>query len=114
MYVAGDFVDYAGKKEDAGSFEHYIKQLEEWAKSSHAVPKVRSIYNYLRKGQLIKDLIEHNILVVDADHRLIEKWEKKHELLYPAKPPIFAVLAGGQETAFIRFNVYSPNSYNFV
>lgn len=108
IYVAGDFTTYAGKEEDAESFAHYIKQLEEWANSPYASPKVRSIYNYLRKGQLIKDLLEHKLLFVDDDQRLIEKWDKKYESLHPVKPLIFAAVAGGQESAFIRFNVYSP------
>ncbi|MEK4509142.1 type I-C CRISPR-associated protein Cas8c/Csd1 [Paenibacillus anaericanus] len=109
VYVAGDFTVYSGEGEDAESFIHYIKQLGEWANSPHGTSKVRSIYNYLKKGQLIRDLVEHNILFIDSDHRLIEKWDKKYELLHSDKPPIFAAVAGGQESAFIRFNVYSPS-----
>jgi CRISPR-associated protein Csd1 len=109
VYVAGDFTTFAGSGEEAESFAHYIKKLEEWSNSSYATSKVRSIYNYLRKGQLIKDLVEHHILYVDSDHRLIEKWDKAYESsLSSDKPPIFSVVAGGQESAFIRFNVYSP------
>lgn len=107
-YVAGDFVAYGGQIKKEEPFTYFIKQLEGWAQSPYAVPKVRSIYNYLRKGQLIKDLILAKILCVDADNKLIEKWDKKYESLYPEKPLIFSTVTGGQESAFIRFNVYSP------
>ncbi|WP_019636672.1 type I-C CRISPR-associated protein Cas8c/Csd1 [Paenibacillus fonticola] len=109
-YVAGDFAAYGGqiKKEEPSTY--YIKQLEEWANSPYAAAKVRSIYNYLRKGQLIKDLIAWKVIYVDADNKLIEKWDKKYEVLYGERPAIFSVVAGGQESAFIRFNVYSPKS----
>lgn len=109
VYVAGDFAAYAGKGEDEDSFSHYIKQLEEWANSPYATSKIQSIYKYLVKRRLIQDLVEHSILCVDSDNRLIEKWDKKYETLYPEKPSIFSVVAGGQESAFVRFNVYSPD-----
>ncbi|MEF2967717.1 type I-C CRISPR-associated protein Cas8c/Csd1 [Paenibacillus sp. M1] len=109
VYVAGDFAEYTGKKEDSESFHQYIKQLEEWAISPYATSKVRSIFHYLKKGRLIRDLVEHKILIVDVNHRLIEKWDKKYESLYSEKPPIFSAVAGGQESTFIRFNVYSPS-----
>lgn len=107
VYVAGDFTAYAGSGNEAESFAHYIKQLEDWANSSYATWKVQSIYNYLKKGCLIQDLIKERILFVDTDKRLIEKWDKRYESLYPEKPFIFSVLAGGQESAFVRFNVRS-------
>lgn len=108
-YVAGDFVAYGGQIKKEEPYTYYIKQLESWAQSPYATAKVRSIYNYLRKGQLIQDLVNEKILCVDADHKLIDKWDKKYESLYPEKPLIFSTVTGGQESAFIRFNVYSPN-----
>ncbi len=109
VYVAGDYAAFAGEEGDKESFLHYIKQLEEWADSPYATSKVRSIFNYLRNGHLIRDLVENNILFVDANERLIEKWDKQYESSrQPDKPPIFAAVAGGQESAFIRFNIYSP------
>jgi CRISPR-associated protein Csd1 len=109
VYVAGDFAAYTGAKDEEESFLSYIKQLEDWASSPYATAKVKSIFNYLSKGQLIKDLVEHKILYVDTNNRLIEKWDKQYESLYSEKPPIFSAVNGGQETAFIRFNVYSTN-----
>ncbi|WP_138494921.1 type I-C CRISPR-associated protein Cas8c/Csd1 [Paenibacillus pinistramenti] len=109
VYVAGDYSEYAGSSADKESFLAYIKQLEEWAGSPYAVPKVKSIFNYLSQGRLIQDLVDHRILCVDANGRLLDKWDKKDGPSASEKPAIFAVVAGGQESAFVRFNVYSPD-----
>lgn len=108
-YVAGDYAAYGGAIKKEEPFTYYIKQLEDWANSPHAAAKVKSIYHYLSKGRLIQDLVKHKILYLDADNRLIDKWDKKYEALYGSKPPIFSVISGEQESAFVRFNVYSPN-----
>lgn len=108
-YVAGDFVAYGGKIKKEEPFTYYIAQLQEWAESPYATAKVKSIYKYLSKKQLIKDLVAQKILYLDADGNLIETWDKKYESLHGEKPPIFSVVVGGQESAFIRFNVYSPD-----
>lgn len=103
-YVAGDFAKYGGQiKTEEIPFETYIHQLKEWAESSYATDKVKSIYTYVRKGQLIKDLVDEKILWLDDNDELLASWGKKEE-----KPPIFSVVAGGQESAFIRFTVHEP------
>ncbi|MGG2196387.1 type I-C CRISPR-associated protein Cas8c/Csd1 [Paenibacillus sp.] len=109
-YVAGDYAAYGGEIKKEEPFTSYIKQLEDWANSPYAIAKVKSIFRYLSKGRLIQDLVEHKILYLDADHRLIDKWDdKKYEALYGSKPPIFSMISGEQASAFVRFNVYSPN-----
>lgn len=108
-YVAGDFVAYGGIVKKEEPFTYYIKQLKEWANSPYATTKVKSIFSYLSKKRLIKDLVEEKIIYLDSDCNLIGSWDKKYESLYGEKPPIFSVVTGGQESAFIRFNVYSPN-----
>ncbi|MFD2370670.1 type I-C CRISPR-associated protein Cas8c/Csd1 [Brevibacillus sp. GCM10020057] len=106
-YVAGDFVAYGGEIKKEEPFAYYIKQLEAWANSEHAVPKVKSIYRYLRKGRLIQDLVNEKVLYTDADGRLLNKWDKKAEELHGARPQIFSVLTGEIASAFVRFNVRS-------
>lgn len=108
-YVAGDFVQFGGKIKQEEPFTFYIKQLRQWANSPYANDKVRSINTYLSKKQLIKDLVEERILYLDENGHLISSWDKKYEPMHGEKPPIFSVVAGGQESAFIRFNVYSPD-----
>ncbi|MFB9276429.1 type I-C CRISPR-associated protein Cas8c/Csd1 [Cohnella cellulosilytica] len=108
-YVAGDFVTYGGEAKKEDPFAAYIKQLGEWAESPYAVPKVISIYRYLRKGRLIEDLVKERILYTDANKRLLDKWEQEG-----VKPPIFSVMVGGPEGLFVRFNVRSDDDFNVV
>ncbi|WP_195572565.1 type I-C CRISPR-associated protein Cas8c/Csd1 [Paenibacillus sp. 1001270B_150601_E10] len=108
-YVAGDFTAYGDvvKKEDP--FQAYIEQLEDWATSPYAHPHVKSIYKYLSKRRLIQDLVKEGKLALDAESHLIGKWDKKYMTMYPEKPEIFSSLTGEQESAFIRFTVYSSD-----
>lgn len=109
-YVAGDFTNYGGEIKKENPFSAYIDNLHNWAHSPYATAKVKSIYRYLSKGCLIQDLIRQSILFVDEHNRLIDKWIKEqHEALTGPKPPIYSVVAGGVESAFVRFTVYSPN-----
>lgn len=104
-YVAGDFVTYGGKIKKEEPFAAYIRNLEAWANSPYACTKVKSIYSYLSKRTLIRDLVQEKVLFLDAEGRLIEKWDKKAEELHGEKPKLFSLIAGEQESAFIRLNV---------
>ncbi|MBO0992570.1 type I-C CRISPR-associated protein Cas8c/Csd1 [Bacillus sp. SD088] len=108
-YVAGDFVTYGGKIKKEEPFTFYIAQLKEWANSLYANDKVKTIYQYLSKGKLIQDLVRDKVLYLDENDQLIKKWDKKYEDLHGEKPKIFTVIAGEQESAFVRFNIHSPN-----
>lgn len=108
-YVAGDFVAYGGKIKKEEPFTYYIHQLREWAESPYATAKVKAIYTYLSGKHLIKDLVEARILYLNANGQLIDKWDKKYESLYGKKPPIYSTVVGSIESAFVRFNVYSPD-----
>lgn len=111
-YVAGDYVKYGGTVKEGKilPFDAYINNLQEWAKSQHAVDKVKSIYTYVSKGRLIEDLVKHGILVLDEKGQLIQKWKKDYEKTIGEKPVIFSSGATDQFSAFVRFNVYSPTS----
>ncbi|MFD0714158.1 type I-C CRISPR-associated protein Cas8c/Csd1 [Paenibacillus sp. GCM10027626] len=115
-YVAGDFVKFGGKVKKEEPFAAYIKQLESWSSSPYAVPKVNSIYRYLSKGRLIEDLVNEQVLALDGAGKLIEKWDdnKKYNELHSGKPAIFSVVAGEQESAFVRFNVRSEHDLTKV
>ncbi|MBM7702895.1 type I-C CRISPR-associated protein Cas8c/Csd1 [Metabacillus iocasae] len=107
-YVAGDFIAYGGKIKKEEPFSYYIKNLSDWANSPYATNKVKSIYSYLNKKRLVRDLLEERILGLDENGELIEKWQPKYDSLYEQKPAIFSVIPGDQSSAFIRFNVHSP------
>ena len=109
-YVAGDYAAYGGEIKKEEPFPYYIKQLENWANSPFAVNNVSSIYRYLQQGRLIEDLVENRILFMwTRIIGLLNKWDKQAEALHGAKPPLFSVITGDQGSAFIRFNVYSPD-----
>ncbi|UII54166.1 type I-C CRISPR-associated protein Cas8c/Csd1 [Cytobacillus spongiae] len=108
-YVAGDFVAYGGAIKKEEPFSYYISQLKEWAESSNATAKVKSIYCYLKKRKLISDLVTAGILHVDANGKLIDTWDKKAESFLGEKPSIFSAVTGSQESAFVRFNVVSSD-----
>ncbi|MUG22336.1 type I-C CRISPR-associated protein Cas8c/Csd1 [Paenibacillus macerans] len=111
-YVAGDFVKYGGqiKNPDEVPFDKYIRNLEEWANSPYATEKLKCIYTYLRKGRLIEDLVAAKIIKLDENGRLIEKWDDKYKAKLGEKPPIFSSGAAETSSAFIRFNVFTPDS----
>ncbi|RJE85189.1 type I-C CRISPR-associated protein Cas8c/Csd1 [Paenibacillus sp. 1011MAR3C5] len=107
-YVAGDLIAYGGEQKKEDPFAAYIKQLKGWAQSPYATDKVKSIYSYVSKGTLVRDLIQRQILHADEQNRLIQKWDKGSD---SARPPIYSVLAGDLSSAFVRFNVYAPGEY---
>mgnify|MGYP001158006857 CR=1 FL=1 len=106
-YVAGDYAAYGGSRRNEEQFAAYIQQLQDWASSPYASSKVKSIYAYLSKRTLIRDLVQARILFLDENHRLIDKWNEHAERLHGSKPPLFSVLVGELEKAFVRFTVRS-------
>lgn len=108
-YVAGDFLKYGGQIKKEEPFTYYITQLKDWADSPYSNETVKSIYKYLSKKQLISDLVNAKVLFLDANDKLIDSWDEKYKSLHGDKPPIFSVISGGQESAFVRFAIYSPD-----
>lgn len=121
QYIAGDFLDFGGEvtvgyaKNPKVPYENYIKDLSDWCSSPYGHPKVSVILAYLRKGQVIQDLVNHRILHVGSSGRLLYEWEEEGG----ETPPIFKLLAGKldskgkrqawQAEAFVKFSVEIPN-----
>lgn len=103
-YVAGDYNSYGGDPKKVNDYSEYIMQLKEWRESPFSTPKIESIYSYLSKGTLIEDLINDKKLWADDKHQLLSKWNNT----LGDRPEIFGVVAGEQDTAFVRFDVYYP------
>lgn len=106
-YTAGDFVKYGGKIGKVDPYEAYLNNLAHWVQSPYKNVKVEAIYNYLKKGCLIQDLVEDKVIYLDEHGKMIEKWNKKHEEIYGERPEIFSAVTGKQESAFVRFTVHS-------
>lgn len=104
MFVAGDYAHYTGEEEKAACYDRYIEQLGEWCASSFRHPHIEAIYQYVKKGTVIRDLVEKGLLVLDDQGKLLSKWTNKDE----EKPAIFSVIASEQQSAFIRFNIHKP------
>lgn len=104
MYVAGDYVTYTNDTERQEGYICYIKQLKEWCESSYSHPHVNAIYQYVKQGTLIHDLVEENVLHVNENGLLLTKWNGAAE----DKPKIFSIITGEQQSAFVRFNIHVP------
>lgn len=92
-YVAGDYKKYTGI-DNTKHHEEYMKSLERWVQSPYTSPKIKAVYEYLRKGCIIEDLVDVNIFSVE-NGKLTDKWLKTK----------IKLSAGKQEEAFVRFRV---------
>jgi len=107
QYVAGDFEKYGGTvtigfvNDPEEPYRNYIKVLTDWCESKFAHPKAQAVLKYVKKKNLIKDLIAHQILFVGEDRKLLPKSERKRQ---KTASDIFAVV-GSQEDSFIRWEV---------
>lgn len=70
-YIAGDFSmhceDGKQKKSAEDKFQCYMDNLEKWAGSEEAHPKVRSICDYLSKKMIISDLVKAGLVELRED-----------------------------------------------
>lgn len=108
-YTAGDFTDYGGKIGRNDPYKAYVDNLKKWVDSPGCHPKVQAIYEYVKKGRLIQDLVEDKVIYLDENQKMIKKWNKEYEKLYERRPSIFTIVPGNQESAFVRFRVHSPH-----
>ena len=72
QYVAEDYPKFGGKKN--GYFLGYLKQLEAWCDSSNSHPKAQAVLDYVRKGTVVKDLVEHQVLIA-RNSVLLTNWD---------------------------------------
>lgn len=71
-YVAGDYEFYCSKKKAGEYYQNYIHQLEEWVRfGRHSY--TNAIYTYLRKGNLIEDLVKSGMLKITKSGTLDEE-----------------------------------------
>lgn len=98
-YVAGDYSKYT-REDKEKYYEAYINGLREWAESEYTHPMVQAIYLYLKKGCLIQDLLERELLKLDEKGRLSDE--------------VYKLQNFGQTGAVVRFKVSHPNVYGEV
>lgn len=85
QYIAGDFVEYGGEvtsgyaKKPREPYEKYTKILSNWCESPYPNTKAQAILKYIKKLNVIKDLIDFQILFVDDNKKLLKSWEEDEE-----------------------------------
>ncbi|MDR0977676.1 MAG: type I-C CRISPR-associated protein Cas8c/Csd1, partial [Endomicrobium sp.] len=68
QYIAKDYVNYSGNK--GSYFNEYFNQLEQWNNSKYSNPKIKAVYEYVKKGTVVKDLVNCAVVYVDVDRNL--------------------------------------------
>lgn len=106
-YCAKDYPLHGGKK---SSFKEYESLLSAWCNSEFAHPKAQAVLSYVRAGTVITDLVNADVLHVDANDHLLTRWTGAG----PA-PDLFRMLtpkAGerDQGDAFVRWQVWEPDN----
>ncbi|WKK70079.1 type I-C CRISPR-associated protein Cas8c/Csd1 [Brochothrix thermosphacta] len=99
MYVAGDYEAYGGKIKKDNPHQAYLEQLERWCAFDNDNEQIQAVYQYVKKGCLIADLVARGVLYTE-NGKLLLKWSGSTN-----KPAIFQALAGDQTTTFVRFKV---------
>lgn len=84
----------------------YEYLLERWCASPYSHLKAEAVLKYVKKGTVIKDLIDSKVLFAGEDGKLLRKWDKKQKGIVP---DIFKLPLGEQGDAFIRWIVEIPN-----
>ncbi|MDR1885595.1 MAG: type I-C CRISPR-associated protein Cas8c/Csd1 [Synergistaceae bacterium] len=115
QYVAGDYPDHGGGKnsyfDDFKSGNEtrdgYISLLGKWCVAS-GHPKLRAVYEYVKKRRVIRDLADSGVLHLDENGRLIKSWTGGD-----GEPAIFKVLTKrsgeiDQGDVFVRWRVSIP------
>ena len=113
QYLAGDFLAYGGvvtsgfSKKPEFPHDNYMKELNDWMKSTQH-PSLISIYRYLSKNKLIKDLVASKIIPLTDE----DKFETVQIGDTNTKSLIYGVLSNKAppQNAFIRWSVESKSS----
>ena len=93
VYVAGDYSNHVkgAKKNTAAYFEAYIRQLSGWVQSAYSDRLIRTVYDYLRRGTLIADLLQCGVLKAAENSRFLDESYKVAKI--------------AQSDCFVRFTV---------
>lgn len=89
QYVAKDYPEYGGRKKSY--FTSYEQQLAGWCDSSCAHSKAVAVYRYIKKGELVKNLIESKVFHIGDDGKFLAYWPFEVDQESPV-PSIYKVL----------------------
>ena len=105
QYIAADYKEYGGNKK--AYYKSYLSNLEAWCNSKFSHRKVKAIFEYVKDGTVIKDLVKEKVLIVGSNGKLLKKWDGDSR----QKPSIFSLFQNDawQADAFVRWMVEIPN-----
>lgn len=112
QYVSGDYLEYGGvvtsgfSKDPQEPYRNFVKTLTQWCESDFSHPSAHAVLKYVKKGSIIKDLIDHRILHVGSNGKFHSKKEVQRE---KNAKDIFSVV-DPQENAFVRWIVENTES----
>jgi len=71
QYCAQDYPKYGGVK--PSYFDSYIEQLSKWAESEYSHTKVKAVYKYVKKGNVVNDLINQKLLAIQNKKLVVDR-----------------------------------------
>ena len=89
-YIAGDYSKYTGESREK-YYESYMEGLHSWVQSDYTHLAIQLIYTYLKKGEVIRDLLNKEVLHLDENNKLTDQYKLQ---------------GSGQTGANVRFRVY--------
>lgn len=98
VYLAGDYNQYVAdmklkEQENAQKcYQAYMQQLEKWYDSEDTHSAVKAVFEYLKKGTLIRDLVETHSMMIDETTGKLKEKEKISDII--------------QTEAFVRFRIH--------
>lgn len=121
QYCAADYQKWGGNKAPYYSdhtnkkgeiVKGYETLLSAWCASEHRHFKAEAVLAYVRKGEIVANLVREKILHVGNDGKLLGNWNAD-----TPTPDIFRILTPDQKTkqrdqgnAFIRWHVWEPDN----
>ena len=88
QYVAKDFLDFGGEK---SFYSEYHELLTTWCESVFSHPKACAVLRYIKRGDVIWDLVDANILYLGDCKKLCKEWPFEDTAENP-KPTIFKII----------------------
>lgn len=87
QYVAADYPEYGGRK--PSHFGKYIEQLQKWCESGFAHEHVVAVHRFVKRGDVIRHLLDCAVVHADADGVLLTSWRGGDQ------PELFKLLPAG-------------------
>lgn len=100
VYIAGDYPKFiTGKNSDNSKyFKAYMEQLRKWAESEYSHKAVQAVHSYLKKQELMCDLIGSGVLLADKETGKLSSETKINNI--------------EQESSFVRFRIQYSSDDN--